>query len=257
MGKRKAPHTATRKGKRVLIITKEGQRIIDKFLEGHDSFVLLEKAGKIPTRAIRSMSDYKPYPKRHIAVAGLALLAALGLGACASSDEDAALRAQARRQQEDSFRQPAPKAEKPSSWEKSIPARTVKTEPAPPPPARAPEPVAAPAPPPPPAPKPLPTSNASPYIFVSPWIGKWAYQEDPSFTMELREDGSVAYGQLFSGTFDLIDNGKVLSLKLVGQSGLVQGRQLSPVLFTIEYADGGNMLVLRNGGNMMVMRRTR
>lgn len=187
----------------------------------------------------------------------LALLAGLALTACASTGEE---ERQARgHRAEDSFRQPAPPpaAAAPPAWEKSIPARVVEPKPQQPPQvvaAAVPPPAPKPAPAP-PSPPPTPISTASPYLFVSPWIGKWTYQEDPSFVMELGEDGRVAYGQLFVGTFDLLDGGKVLQLKLVGQQGLVKDRQLSPVLFTIEYAEGGNVLVLRNGGNMMVMRR--
>lgn len=52
------PHTSTYKGKRVIIILKNGEQLIGKFMDKKAHFVILDKF-KIPIAMIKSFSIYK------------------------------------------------------------------------------------------------------------------------------------------------------------------------------------------------------
>lgn len=52
-------HTHFPKGKRVLVIFKNGEKLIDKYLEYKSGKVLLEKNGTINLRKVRSITIYK------------------------------------------------------------------------------------------------------------------------------------------------------------------------------------------------------
>ena len=49
-------HTGAPRGKRVLVILRDGQRIVDKFVERTDTAVVLQSAGRILKKNIRSFS---------------------------------------------------------------------------------------------------------------------------------------------------------------------------------------------------------
>ncbi len=53
-------HTSTYKGKRILIILKDGTKIIDKFKDKKSGFVIVEEYGKISTSLIKAMTICKP-----------------------------------------------------------------------------------------------------------------------------------------------------------------------------------------------------
>lgn len=52
-------HTSTNKGKRILIILKDGRKIIDKFKDKKSGYVITEEYGKIPTNQIKAMTICK------------------------------------------------------------------------------------------------------------------------------------------------------------------------------------------------------
>jgi hypothetical protein len=52
----RTPHTSTYKGKTVHIILRDGQVIIDKFLDKKSGVVFLEKYGRLAVDQIRSFS---------------------------------------------------------------------------------------------------------------------------------------------------------------------------------------------------------
>jgi hypothetical protein len=58
-GHHKTPHTSVRKGKRVRIVLRDGEEIIDKFDNGTDRFVFLEGGRKIEKVTIRSFGIYR------------------------------------------------------------------------------------------------------------------------------------------------------------------------------------------------------
>ena len=53
------PHTATFRGKRVLVILRDGTRIIDRFLDRTDRKVLLKDYGWIPKSKLRALAPYR------------------------------------------------------------------------------------------------------------------------------------------------------------------------------------------------------
>lgn len=52
-------HTSTYKGKRILIILKDGTKIIDKFKDKKSGYVYTENNGKISTKIMKAMTIYK------------------------------------------------------------------------------------------------------------------------------------------------------------------------------------------------------
>lgn len=52
-------HTSTYKGKRILIILKDGQKIVDKFKDKKSGWIITEEYGKISTKLVKSMTIYK------------------------------------------------------------------------------------------------------------------------------------------------------------------------------------------------------
>lgn len=55
-------HTSTQKGKRVLIILKNGDKIIGKFKDKKSGYVILEEHGKIKTSDMKAMTICKKTP---------------------------------------------------------------------------------------------------------------------------------------------------------------------------------------------------
>lgn len=56
------PHTATKKGKRVHVILKSGEKLIDHFEGRTDRHVFLRARGRIAKSEIRAFSDYRAPP---------------------------------------------------------------------------------------------------------------------------------------------------------------------------------------------------
>ncbi len=52
-------HTSTNKGKRILIILKDGRKIVDKFKDKKSGYIITEEHGKISTSLVKSMTIYK------------------------------------------------------------------------------------------------------------------------------------------------------------------------------------------------------
>ena len=52
-------HSACARGKRVLVILRDGGRLEDRFLERHGGFIWLEEAGKIALEDVRTFSIRK------------------------------------------------------------------------------------------------------------------------------------------------------------------------------------------------------
>ena len=55
-------HTSTYKGKRILIILKDGTKIVDKFKDKKSGMIITEKHGKIRTDTVKAMTIYKGGP---------------------------------------------------------------------------------------------------------------------------------------------------------------------------------------------------
>lgn len=55
----KCPHTAVRTGKRVLVILRDGAKIIDRFVETSKQGVHLKERGIINLRDVKSMSIWR------------------------------------------------------------------------------------------------------------------------------------------------------------------------------------------------------
>lgn len=53
-------HTSTYKGKRILIILKNGDKLIGKFKDKKSGFIITEEHGKISTSLVKAMTLYKP-----------------------------------------------------------------------------------------------------------------------------------------------------------------------------------------------------
>lgn len=53
-------HTSTFKGKRILIVMKDGSKIVDKFKDKKTHYILTECHGKIPIKLIKAMTICKP-----------------------------------------------------------------------------------------------------------------------------------------------------------------------------------------------------
>ena len=53
------PHTSCAKGKRVLVILKDGRRIVDKFVERKGNAVVLETC-RLKPETIRAFALYRP-----------------------------------------------------------------------------------------------------------------------------------------------------------------------------------------------------
>lgn len=58
-------HTSTQKGKRVLIILKNGDKLIGKFKDKKSGFVITEEHGKIRTSDMKAMTICKNTPSDH------------------------------------------------------------------------------------------------------------------------------------------------------------------------------------------------
>lgn len=119
------------------------------------------------------------------------------------------------------------------------------------------KPVAPLAPVPPPKP-PKPVSTASPYFFISPWLGTWGLQEDGTFEIVMDPDGHVKYGPFFIGTYKFIQgdrDGKniVMQYDLKGIGGQFKDRQLGAMLFQVEFMENGSVMIMTNGGARVVM----
>jgi len=52
-------HTSTKKGKRILIILKNGDKIIGKFKDKKSGYIITEEHGKISTSIIKAMTICK------------------------------------------------------------------------------------------------------------------------------------------------------------------------------------------------------
>ena len=52
-------HTSTNKGKRILIILKNGDKLIGKFKDKKSGFIITEEHGKISTSIIKAMTICK------------------------------------------------------------------------------------------------------------------------------------------------------------------------------------------------------
>ncbi len=52
-------HSSTYKGKRILIILKDGRKIIDKFKDKKSGMIITEEHGRIPTDQVKAMTIYK------------------------------------------------------------------------------------------------------------------------------------------------------------------------------------------------------
>ena len=52
-------HTSTYKGKRILIILKDGTKIVDKFKDKKSGYVYTENHGKIATKHMKAMTICK------------------------------------------------------------------------------------------------------------------------------------------------------------------------------------------------------
>jgi hypothetical protein len=52
-------HTGVQRGKRVLVILKSGERLIDHFKYRNDLAVFLREAGRVEKERMRSLSIYK------------------------------------------------------------------------------------------------------------------------------------------------------------------------------------------------------
>ena len=105
---------------------------------------------------------------------------------------------------------------------------------------------------------PKPVSTASPYFFISPWLGTWGLQEDGTFEIVMDADGRVKYGPFFIGTYKFIQgdrDGKhiVMQYDLKGIGGQFKDRQLGAMLFQVEFMENGSVMVMTNGGARVVM----
>lgn len=52
-------HTSTYKGKRILIILKDGTKIVDKFKDKKSGWIITENHGKFSTNQVKAMTIYK------------------------------------------------------------------------------------------------------------------------------------------------------------------------------------------------------
>jgi hypothetical protein len=52
-------HTSTYKGKKILIILKDGTKIIDRFKDKKSGTIITENHGKIKTSLVKAMTIYK------------------------------------------------------------------------------------------------------------------------------------------------------------------------------------------------------
>lgn len=63
MAKGPQSHKSVCKGKRVLVILRDGTRFTDRFVEGSDRMITLAKRGKLPVTKLRALSIYKAQPE--------------------------------------------------------------------------------------------------------------------------------------------------------------------------------------------------
>lgn len=59
-------HTSTYKGKRVYIVTKDGAKFVDKFLDKKSNYVVLETYGKLSKSNIKTMTIFKNQPLNQV-----------------------------------------------------------------------------------------------------------------------------------------------------------------------------------------------
>ena len=59
MSKRNAGHRGVSRGKRVLIIFRDGHKEVDRFIDFRDRYYVFERIGKIGVRSVSSMGIYK------------------------------------------------------------------------------------------------------------------------------------------------------------------------------------------------------
>lgn len=57
-------HTSTYKGKRILIILTDGQKLVGKFKEKKSGAIYTEEHGRISTSQIKAMTIFKPSKER-------------------------------------------------------------------------------------------------------------------------------------------------------------------------------------------------
>jgi hypothetical protein len=101
-----------------------------------------------------------------------------------------------------------------------------------------------------------PKESASPWLFVSPQLGRWAWRDDPSFVVVLNEKGQVEYGPFFRGTYRMVDK-ETIELTLEGTTGQFVGKRPGPILFRVEFFEGGQVMVFRQGENAVVLQRSK
>ena len=59
LGVTSCPHTSFRQGKRILIILKDGGRIVDKCMGNKSGCLIMQREGRVSLSKIRSASIYK------------------------------------------------------------------------------------------------------------------------------------------------------------------------------------------------------
>jgi len=52
-------HSSTYKGKRILLILKDGRKVIDKFKDKKSGAIITEEQGRFPTSQVKAMTIYK------------------------------------------------------------------------------------------------------------------------------------------------------------------------------------------------------
>ena len=57
-------HSSTYKGKRILIILKDGTKLIAKFKDKKSGFIITEEFGKIATNTVKAMTLYKAIERK-------------------------------------------------------------------------------------------------------------------------------------------------------------------------------------------------
>jgi len=60
----KQPHTSCWKGKTVVILKRDGSKVVDKFMDRKSKYILLQKYGKIYNNEIRSFIIRKNQKER-------------------------------------------------------------------------------------------------------------------------------------------------------------------------------------------------
>ena len=53
------PHTEFRKGQRVIVIFKDGRKLVDKYLQKRSGFVVLKESGSVKLSEVRQISIFR------------------------------------------------------------------------------------------------------------------------------------------------------------------------------------------------------